>query len=361
MVMNSPFGGADAYALDALRRKEEEEKAKWFNNRNARAAQRERARFEKNTREVAPPPMQTGLPMGGPGSFAPGSNVMPNNFSPNLTPGQRTFSHGMDPITGKPLHVPPMTNDPRGGNQVNVGSTGHLGEVPPMDYSTMSNEQLAALVSQGDKLALGELRARQTGTNVVTGETGSAYPSITNEGLVPGGGPGTFTPGSFPGQPESVISQGGPGTFAQGGLPPRPDSVISEGGPVTFSPSGFAGATGTPPNVLKDEWTEEDGLIHKPSGVPFTDLDDQQLEAIAKNNDADAIVAQRILKDRAAVEANKLRLDMQAKIGAGEKLSETELRALENLVDDETYYDDCLLYTSPSPRDRQKSRMPSSA
>ena len=24
-------------------------------------------------------------------------------------------------------------------------------------------------------------------------------------------------------------------------------------------------------------------------------------------------------------------------------------------------YDDCLLYTSPSPRDRQKSRMPSSA
>ena len=26
-----------------------------------------------------------------------------------------------------------------------------------------------------------------------------------------------------------------------------------------------------------------------------------------------------------------------------------------------TYYENCLLYTSPSPRDRQKSRMPSSA
>ena len=26
-----------------------------------------------------------------------------------------------------------------------------------------------------------------------------------------------------------------------------------------------------------------------------------------------------------------------------------------------TFFDDCLLYTSPSPRDRQKSRMPSSA
>ena len=30
------------------------------------------------------------------------------------------------------------------------------------------------------------------------------------------------------------------------------------------------------------------------------------------------------------------------------------------LVKDEKHYD-CLLYTSPSPRDRQKSRMPSSA
>ena len=29
--------------------------------------------------------------------------------------------------------------------------------------------------------------------------------------------------------------------------------------------------------------------------------------------------------------------------------------------DGRTLVDDCLLYTSPSPRDRQKSRMPSSA
>ena len=31
------------------------------------------------------------------------------------------------------------------------------------------------------------------------------------------------------------------------------------------------------------------------------------------------------------------------------------------LVRDVTQYPPCLLYTSPSPRDRQKSRMPSSA
>ena len=30
-------------------------------------------------------------------------------------------------------------------------------------------------------------------------------------------------------------------------------------------------------------------------------------------------------------------------------------------VDGQLWYDSCLLYTSPSPRDRQKSRMPSSA
>ena len=38
-----------------------------------------------------------------------------------------------------------------------------------------------------------------------------------------------------------------------------------------------------------------------------------------------------------------------------------ELRLLEKYLPREGKYKDCLLYTSPSPRDRQKSRMPSSA
>ena len=44
-----------------------------------------------------------------------------------------------------------------------------------------------------------------------------------------------------------------------------------------------------------------------------------------------------------------------------------ELEILQNLADtdsgsdEESQRNDCLLYTSPSPRDRQKSRMPSSA
>ena len=41
-----------------------------------------------------------------------------------------------------------------------------------------------------------------------------------------------------------------------------------------------------------------------------------------------------------------------------------ELRALDGdkeEIKDRFYKDLCLLYTSPSPRDRQKSRMPSSA
>ena len=38
------------------------------------------------------------------------------------------------------------------------------------------------------------------------------------------------------------------------------------------------------------------------------------------------------------------------------------LGVVKNLIDkDETLPPPCLLYTSPSPRDRQKSRMPSSA
>ena len=38
-----------------------------------------------------------------------------------------------------------------------------------------------------------------------------------------------------------------------------------------------------------------------------------------------------------------------------------ELKSNENFLDLQEKLTDCLLYTSPSPRDRQKSRMPSSA
>ena len=38
-----------------------------------------------------------------------------------------------------------------------------------------------------------------------------------------------------------------------------------------------------------------------------------------------------------------------------------ELKLLEKYLPRDGKYKDCLLYTSPSPRDRQKSRMPSSA
>ena len=46
----------------------------------------------------------------------------------------------------------------------------------------------------------------------------------------------------------------------------------------------------------------------------------------------------------------------------GSSLADEGDRAVENFVAgaDAAYYA-CLLYTSPSPRDRQKSRMPSSA
>ena len=42
-------------------------------------------------------------------------------------------------------------------------------------------------------------------------------------------------------------------------------------------------------------------------------------------------------------------------------LTRQKMRAVVSLELDYTTYYNCLLYTSPSPRDRQKSRMPSSA
>ena len=43
---------------------------------------------------------------------------------------------------------------------------------------------------------------------------------------------------------------------------------------------------------------------------------------------------------------------------------EGQIRGIKRMLDEDCYCPDiitCLLYTSPSPRDRQKSRMPSSA
>ena len=44
-----------------------------------------------------------------------------------------------------------------------------------------------------------------------------------------------------------------------------------------------------------------------------------------------------------------------------ERIYQKKTEFLLNDLQTEEFADDCLLYTSPSPRDRQKSRMPSSA
>ena len=51
---------------------------------------------------------------------------------------------------------------------------------------------------------------------------------------------------------------------------------------------------------------------------------------------------------------------LKVKLGpCSEDLNRMELKM--KLVDHMKYYQGCLLYTSPSPRDRTRSRMPSSA
>ena len=47
--------------------------------------------------------------------------------------------------------------------------------------------------------------------------------------------------------------------------------------------------------------------------------------------------------------------------GSGEAVVQTGLGFLDHMLCSLTKHAGCLLYTSPSPRDRQKSRMPSSA
>ena len=64
--------------------------------------------------------------------------------------------------------------------------------------------------------------------------------------------------------------------------------------------------------------------------------------------------------------AGYLGLNAAGVIGGPPKLTEAELKAgLQEYADtinvEGGLYFDCLLYTSPSPRDRQKYRMPSSA
>ena len=67
--------------------------------------------------------------------------------------------------------------------------------------------------------------------------------------------------------------------------------------------------------------------------------------------------------DGAAVTAVKDGMDEAKKLRQGELKTEHLLLALSKIRDDTSaaLHKSCLLYTSPSPRDRQKSRMPSSA
>ena len=57
----------------------------------------------------------------------------------------------------------------------------------------------------------------------------------------------------------------------------------------------------------------------------------------------------------------KIQDDMYTAMKAGEKDNTNTLRTTLAKLKNKQIDKSCLLYTSPSPRDRQKSRMPSSA
>ena len=93
------------------------------------------------------------------------------------------------------------------------------------------------------------------------------------------------------------------------------------------------------------------GMIEQPSDVAMID---QQLAAVAEYKRAFGDMTQATVQ----------REDARSKLGASAdnavaKVSEVEKSLLQG--DSVAQFNSCLLYTSPSPRDRQKSRMPSSA
>ena len=57
------------------------------------------------------------------------------------------------------------------------------------------------------------------------------------------------------------------------------------------------------------------------------------------------------------------RVSYKAKMFPNTEVGTVEVKTSEDTADGKSYYkvEGCLLYTSPSPRDRQKPRMPSSA
>ena len=77
------------------------------------------------------------------------------------------------------------------------------------------------------------------------------------------------------------------------------------------------------------------------------------------------VMAEEACKGLAGVSASQVEIQSGIQfydgISTGE-IQEILIRSASDLIDlDHPNYQYCLLYTSPSPRDRQKSRMPSSA
>ena len=90
---------------------------------------------------------------------------------------------------------------------------------------------------------------------------------------------------------------------------------------------------------------------------------------ILENDSATKKLGQKISEIIKSSDKQNIEIHLQGDLGAGKTFMTRSIInncGWEDLVKSPTYtlceeYDFCLLYTSPSPRDRQKSRMPSSA
>ena len=117
------------------------------------------------------------------------------------------------------------------------------------------------------------------------------------------------------------------------------------------------------PGLLSAEWIARLAAVSPSMGLMLETANSALLApGAAHDNAPDKVPAKRL---RTIEEAGKQRVPFTTGllIGIGETLEDRvdTLLAIRDLHDHYGHIQDCLLYTSPSPRDRQKSRMPSSA
>ena len=120
---------------------------------------------------------------------------------------------------------------------------------------------------------------------------------------------------------------------------------------------------------IAHKWNLQEEIL--PDSHPYSSLDPfgitvNQLASKSVGGDPAEVTIywgdERVETESTSLDENNDSLwDYSISLSETASIGQLEVFLTENLEEGKSYYYSCLLYTSPSPRDRQKSRMPSSA